>query len=216
MARCYKLQTRCRTRGTMLGLFKQKITLQYFGQSLMYLAKDTLGNEALSSLGRQFPDFDASNGWTPFLESRGVSLDELRLYIRLYQHCSIQAACTYLEPSMPRPITESAVGGFAKQPEGYRFDGVYQTLTSAYGGQRIFHHLIEALTNGEVSIRGLPNPDAGVINARFLIDTFIKLRMPNAPAYMDNFQSYSVSVAVGVTTAQRAIDHILAKATLTR
>jgi hypothetical protein len=54
----------------------------------------------------------------------------------------------------------------------------------------------------------LPNPNVGVLNAKFLIESFVVPNMKNSKAFIDDFNSYSANVSVTVATVVRAMDQL--------
>jgi hypothetical protein len=54
----------------------------------------------------------------------------------------------------------------------------------AYGGQYRFDPNIEALSNSEAKLVFLPNPNAGVLNAKLLLESFVLPKMTNYPAFI--------------------------------
>src|SRR6185437_17166807 len=74
-----------------------------------------------------------------------------------------------------------------------------------------FDPKIAPLSNPAASIHYLPDPKAGVLNAKYLIETFVMPHMPNSSAYIDEFQSYSSTACASIGTVSRAMNHIQAK-----
>jgi len=106
-------------------------------------------------------------------------------------------------------MTEGAtVGGFANKPDGYDFVATYTTLEAAYSGQHKFGPRVEPLSNSEAQLTLLPNPNVGVLNAKYLIESFVIPNMENSKAFIDNFASYSGTVCSTIATVHRAIDHL--------
>jgi hypothetical protein len=88
----------------MLGLFKKTITPTDAGNVILNWANDFLLSDSTRSLATQFEDcfdFDASHGWSPFLEQKRLPVSIQILYCRFYFHCAIQAALTSFD-SDPR------------------------------------------------------------------------------------------------------------------
>lgn len=54
----------------------------------------------------------------------------------------------------------------------------------------------------------LPNPNVGVLNAKYLMEVFIVRNMPNSEAFFDDFQGYSGTVSATIATVRRAMDHL--------
>jgi hypothetical protein len=55
----------------MFGLFKKKATPAQFGHVVLHTALDWISSDAGGALGVRFENFDGSQGWSRFLESRG-------------------------------------------------------------------------------------------------------------------------------------------------
>jgi hypothetical protein len=93
----------------MFGLFKKNVTPGEFGHGVVHIAGDWLSADAGRSLGTRFDNFDASGGWSNFLERRGVPLATQKLYYRLFAHCAIQAVCTQFAAGMRLAMTQGAL-----------------------------------------------------------------------------------------------------------
>ena len=81
----------------MFGLFKQKITPEEYGHYATKWANTFLVSDAGVSLGLFFDDFwnrDTSQTPEQYLETHGIPASKTTLYIRLFAHCSVQAAST--------------------------------------------------------------------------------------------------------------------------
>lgn len=194
----------------MLGLFKKKVTPGEFGHAALHLAGEFLFADAGRSLAMRFEDFDGSKGWTNFLERQGVPIPAQRLYNRLFAHCAFQAACTGFNYSTSRDVTEgAAIASFADKPDGYDFGTTYNTLQSAYHGHHTFDTRVVLLSNFHAQLDNLRLPNAGVINAKYLIESFIIPNMKNSNSFIDEFESYSGTMCAAVATVSRAIDYQL-------
>jgi hypothetical protein len=140
-----------------------------------------------------FDDWDGSQGWVRFLERKGIAASTQTLYYHLFAHCSIQAAATEFDAGTRRAMTHGAVvEAFSIKPDGYDFETTYTTLEAA-------------LTNLNHQFDYLPNPNVGVLNAKYLIENFVIPNMKNSNAFIDDFQLYSGTVCQGVSIARRAI-----------
>lgn len=193
---------------SMFGLFKKRATPGEFGHGVVHLALDWLTADAGRSLATRFENFDASRGWTNFLASEGVSMETQKLYFRLFTHSAVQGVCTQFEEGMRREITEGAIGGFRTKPDGYDFKATYITLEEIYRGEYKFNEKLVPLKNLEAKIHFLPNPNVGVLNAKYLIESFIIPHMKNSGAFIDDFQGYSSTVCVAVGLVQRAMNQL--------
>ncbi len=195
----------------MFGLFKKQITEAEFGQGIIELANGPISSDCNRALGMRFAFFeaiDASNGWSSFLERKGVSLSTQKLHFRLWTHCAIQGTCTQFGEGKRRTVTKSAMEAFSEKRDDYDFDVTYNALEAAYRGQYKFDQRVEPLSNPDATIRFLPNPKAGVVNAKYLVEAFVFPRMPNSTEFIDHFHSYSSTVCASIGTVTRAMDHI--------
>lgn len=159
----------------------------------------------------RFENWDASNGWSKFVESRGVSIATQILYYRMWTHAAIQTFCTRFDEGKRRAVTQAAMGIFSKTIEGYDFGTTYGALEEANRGNHKFEPKIGALTNPDRAIRYLPNPQAATQSAKYLIQAFVVPYMPNAPAFINDFRSYSGTLGASIGTVARAVDHISSK-----
>jgi hypothetical protein len=199
----------------MFGLFKQKVNAKDFGYCIVDVEREIIAVEAGRSLGMRFDDFDATDGWSKFLEYKGMSIPIQKLHFRLFMHCGVQAAGTQFEANTRRAITQGAIAGFANKPDGYDFETTYATLEAIYGGQHKFDQRVASLSNRGSQIHFLPNGNAGVSNAKYLIESFVIPNMKNSEAFIDDFQSYSSTVCATVGTVQRAINQLLSTMKIT-
>jgi hypothetical protein len=62
------------------------------------------------------------------------------------------------------------------------------------------------LSNLEGQLDFLPNANVGVLNAKYLIESFVVPKLQNSAAFIDDFASYSGTVCATVGTVRRAID----------
>ena len=196
----------------MFGIFKKKVTPGEFGGIVVKYANDILAGDALRSLGMRFENWDGSRGWGTFLESQGVSVPTMKLYSRLFTHSAIQAACTQFtrsDEATRRAITYgAAIEAFPNKPDGYDFETTYTTLAAAYRWQHKFDRRVEPLSNSELKFPLLPNPDVGVLNAKYLIESFVIPNMKNSQSFIDDFYSYSITVCQGVGIVLKAAVHV--------
>jgi hypothetical protein len=196
----------------MFGLFKKQITLSEFGQGIVQLANDPLSSDCGRALGMRFENWDGSQGWFRFLESKGISIPTQELHFRLWMHCAIQATCTQFDEGHRRTITQSAMNArFPKKLANYDVGSTYNALESIYRGQYKFDLRVASLSNPEASIHYLPDPKAGVLNTKHLIEAFVIPHMPNSSAFIDQFSSYSSTACASIGTVSRAMNHIQAK-----
>lgn len=190
-----------------MGLFKKRATPDEFGHAVLYLAVDWLEADAGQSLGMRFENFDGSEGWGKFLESQGISIPTQKLYFRHFAHCALQAASTQFDEATGRGITQGAMTGFKSKIDGYDFETAYRTLAAAYRGEHEFAPRVEAL-QATFEIPFLPDPDVGIYNAKYLLESFVIPNMPNSEAFVDDFELYSSTVSATVSTVQRAMEQL--------
>lgn len=168
-------------------------------------------NDAAVSLAVLFDDFwgrDKSETGVQYLERHGIPASKTNLYIRLFAHCSVQAASTQFSQGTGRAITQGAMTGFAKTPEGYNFGTIYNALEAVYRGQHKFDPRIEALTNPDYYWPFLPYPNAGILNAKYLIENFVISNVHNSKVLGDGFGSYSGKVGGGLDIVLRAMTQL--------
>jgi hypothetical protein len=198
----------------MFGLFKKAATPDEFGHALFELTWEFVSSDAARALAARFDDFwdtsFASGGYSNYIERKGVSMETQKLHYRLFTHCAIQAACTQFDAGMRHAITRGAIaGGFTSKLDGYDFGKTYTTLEAAYLGQYKFVPEVEPLFNSDATISWLPNPNVGVLNAKYLIESFIIPNMKNSKAFLDDFAGYSSAVCAPLGSVGRGINHLL-------
>ncbi len=195
----------------MFGLFKTKITPEEFGLTATRWANEFLVSDAGVSLGLFFDDFwDRDTSLTPeqYLETHGIPASKTTLYIRLFAHCAVQAASTQFSQDTARAITRGAMTGFIKTPEGYDFDATYNALEAVYRGRHKFDPRIERLDNPNYHWPFLPYPNAGILNARYLIENFVISNVKNTNVLGDGFALYSGKVGAGLDIVLRAMTQL--------
>lgn len=161
----------------VFGLFKKKATPEEFGHAVFHLASDFLASDAGRSLGMRFENWDGSDGWSNFLTRKGMPMAAQKLHYRLFSHCAVQAVCTQFDAGTSKGITRGAtVTAFSSAPDGYNFETTYATLEAAYRGQHKFDRRVEPLSNVDAHINFLPNQNVGVVNAKYLIESFLSCR----------------------------------------
>lgn len=202
----------------MFGLFKQKITPEEFGFTATKWANDFLVQDAAVSLGTLFDDFwDRDQSLTPaqYLERHGIPPSKTHLYIRTFAHCSVQAASTQLDQDMGRAVTRGAMTGFKETPQGYDFETTYDALDTLYRGCHHFPPRIEALDRPDYYWPILPNPKAGVLNAKYLVEQFVISYVNNTKIFDGGFSLFSGKVGAGLDVVLRAMTQISKSAKLT-
>ena len=103
------------------------------------------------------------------------------------------------------------MNGFSEQLADYNVGSTYNALESVYRGQYRFDPRVAPLTYPDASIHFLPDPKAGVLSAKYLVEAFVIPHMPNSSAIIAEFQSYSSPLHASIGTVSRAMNHILAK-----
>jgi hypothetical protein len=197
----------------MFGLFKTKISAVELGQGIIHLANETLASDSDRALAERFEDYDGSGGWDRILERQGVSIQTQGLHYRLFAHCAVQGTCTQYNEPTRRVITESAMKAF-KKTDGYDFQDSYNALEAAYRGEHKFIPRIESLDYPHGKPNFLPNPNVGLINARFLLQSFVIRHMQNSAVFVTEqlqFEGYTATVQASIGTVQRAIEYISQK-----
>ena len=202
----------------MFGLFKKKISPEEFGRTVVSWANEFLVNDAAVSLGRLFDDFwdrDTSLTGVEYLERHGIPASKTNLYIRLFAHCAIQAASTQFSRDMRQAIARGAMTGFAKTPEGYDFEKIWYALEMIYHGRHKFDPRIGPLSNPKYDWPFLPYPNAGILNAKYLIETFVLSNVKNSNVLGDGFSLYSGTVGGGLDIVLRAMTRLSKSCKLT-
>jgi hypothetical protein len=195
----------------MFGLFKKKISPEEFGRIVVSWGNEFLVNDAAVSLARLFDDFwdrDTTEKGAQFLERHGIPAPRQNLYIRLFAHCAVQAASTQFSQETGQAITRAAMAGFAKSPEGYDFAKTYTALEAVYRGRHKFDRRIEPLSNPNYVWPFLPYPNAGILNAKYLIETFVISDVNNSNVLGDGFSSYSGTVGGGLDVVLKAMTQL--------
>ena len=202
----------------MFSLFKKKISPEEFGRTATSWANEFLVNDAAVSLGRLFDDFwdrDTSLTGVQYLERHGIPASKTNLYIRLFAHCAIQAASTQCSLDTGRAMTMGAMTGFTKTPEGYDFETTYNALEAVYRGRHKFDPRIEPLSNPNYAWPFLPYPNAGILNAKYLIENFVLFNVKNSNVLGDGFSLYSGTVGAGLDIVLRAMTQLSKSCKLT-
>jgi hypothetical protein len=202
----------------MFGLFKTKIAPEEFGHYATKWANEFLANDAAVSLALLFDGFfnrDTSLSGVQYLEHHGIPASKTNLYIRLFTHCSVQAASTQFSQDTGRAITQGAMKGFIKTPEGYDFEGTFNALETVYRERHEFDPRIERLNNPNYHWPFLPNPRAGILNAKYLIENFVISNVKNTKALGDGFAGYSGKVGAGLDIVLRAMTELSKKVKIT-
>jgi hypothetical protein len=194
--------------------FKKKVSVDQFGFGVLQFASSFVSTDCGRSLGMRFENYDASQGWSNFLQSVGVPIPALKLYHRLYTHSVLQTAFTQFDSAQRRMMTQGAMDGIQDRPADYDFLKIVNALETAYKGHYSFSPTVQSLANPEARLTFLPNPNAGVLAAKILVDTFVLPNMKNSRAFIDDFQGYSSTVCATIGTARRAIDDLLTKVKL--
>ena len=105
-------------------------------------------------------------------------------------------------------MTQGAMAAFVDKLDGYDFELTYTTLEAVYRGQHKFDRRVEPLSNLKAQIHFLPNPNVGVLNAKYLIESFVIPNMNNSKTFIDDFEFYSSPFCVSIATVQRAMNQL--------
>ena len=97
---------------------------------------------------------------------------------------------------------------FIKTSEDYDFDTAYNALDAVYRGRHKFEPRIERLSNPNYYWPFLPYPNAGVLNAKYLIENFVISNVSNAKVLGDGFAGYSGKVGAGLDIVLRAMTQL--------
>jgi hypothetical protein len=198
----------------MLGILKKTMTPAELGYGIVHVSEEILFMDSARSLATRFDGYfgdpDPSGGFmSKFLERKRVSDTVSGLHHLLFTHCAIQAACTQFDEGMRKAITHGAMQSFMNPPDSYDPGRTYTALESAYSGKYRFDRRVEPLSNSDAKFTSLPNPNIGVINAKYLIESFVIPNVKNSQAFIDDFKGYSATAFAAVATVCRAIDYIL-------
>jgi hypothetical protein len=191
--------------------FKKAVTVDHFGFGVLQFASEFISGDSGRSLGMRFENYDASRGWSNYLQSVGVPIPTLKLYHRLYTHCVLQTAFTQFSSSQRRTMTQGAMDGIQDRPADYDFNRTFNSLENAFDGSFKFSPAVQPLTNPEARLNFLPNPNAGVLATKVLVDIFVIPKMKNSNAFIDDFVGYSSTVCATIGTTRRAVDDLLRK-----
>ncbi len=96
------------------------------------------------------------------------------------------------------------MSNYVKTPEGYDFEIIYSELETVYRGRYAFIPTVEALSNPSYDFPVLANPNAGVLNAKYLAQKFVISNVRNASVVSD-FATYSGTVCGGLNIVLRAM-----------
>lgn len=86
------------------------------------------------------------------------------------------------------------MNAFSEQLADYNVGSTYNALESVYRGQYKFEPRVAPLSNPEASIHFLPDPKAGVLNAKYLVEAFVIPHMPNSSAIIDGFSRIAATL----------------------
>ena len=191
----------------MFGLFKKKVSPTDFACGVFVQAKDFIATDANRSLAMRFEGGMNTQGrFEAFLlEQVGMSMDALKLHMRHFTHCSLQAAFS-MEGYPTQEMTQSAMGLFTHQHiEGYDFATSYSILAAIYQGQHKFSPAFEGLIRPSEKLIYAPKTNAGVLNGGYLFESFILSNMSDTSVFLEDFQSYSGTVGASVGTVVRSM-----------
>jgi hypothetical protein len=198
--------------------FKKKITPEEFGRTALKLSNEFLVNDAAVSLGLLFDDFwdrDKAEQGEQFLERHGIPAPKQNLYIRTFAHCAVHAASTKFSQEVGKAIALGAMTGYAKTPAGYNFEATCGALEAVYRGRHKFDRRIEVLSNPGFDFTILPYPNAGILNAKYLIENFVLSLVNNTYVLDDSFGAFSGKVCQGLNIVLRAMGQLSKSTKLT-
>ena len=79
------------------------------------------------------------------------------------------------------------MNAFSEQLANYDVGSTYNALESVYRGQYKFDPRVAPLSNPEASIHFLPDPKAGVLNAKYLVEAFVIRTCPTVRPSLTDF-----------------------------
>jgi len=201
-----------------MAFFKKRVTPEQFGELLVKSAHANIAADAGRSLEMSFDDGPGSGGGIQFLERKGISVSAIRFYIRLFTHCAIQAASTRFDESTGQAVTQAAMGTFSSNIGEYDYARTYNELASIYAGRHRFTNKIEILSNPQrqFTYSNLRYPNAGVLNAKYLIETFVISNISNSNVLRGGFQVFSGTVCQALDVTLMASTHVSKSAKLNR
>lgn len=100
------------------------------------------------------------------------------------------------------------MAGFIETPEDYDFETTCNTLDAVYRGRHHFGPRIEALNNPNYHWPILPNPKAGILNAKYLIENFVISHVNNTKVFGDGFSLFSGKVGGGLDIVLKAMTQL--------
>jgi hypothetical protein len=195
----------------MFDFLKQTIPVGEFGLWVLKYADEFISADALRSLGSTFPNYDASRGWTPVFESNGVPIPTVKLYLRQYTHCVLQSVFKSHSQFQRRAMMQGAISGLQEAPAGYDFGKTFSGLETVFDDNYKFDPRVAPL-NDDGRLNYLTVPNAHILASKYLIDSFVRHNMKNSKAFIDNFGSYSGTIASSLASADRAMNAIASKA----
>jgi hypothetical protein len=197
--------------GAMFGFGKKTIPTGEFGLWVLKYADEFVSADAFRSLVSCLPDgYDASRGWAPVFESKGISIPTVKLYLRQYTHCVLQSVFREHSQSQRRAMVHGAISGLQETPPGYDFENTFGNLETVFEGNYEFDPRVKPL-NDDGRLNYLTVPNAHILVAKYLIDRFVLHNMKNSKAFIDSFGLYSRTVASSLASAHRAMNSITSK-----
>lgn len=190
--------------------FKKALPADEFAIGVYQYSNEFIDSDMARSLVARFEDVDLSNGAIKFLEQRGVAEVVQMLYRRQYIHCILQTSFSQFASPLPRNMTHSVMSGF-RGLDGYDFERTYNGLDAALRAAHKFSSDVEPLSNREAQTDFLPNANAGVLTAKYLIDASAIVQLRNRDAFVRDFKSFSTTVCSTLATVQRAVNSISSK-----
>jgi hypothetical protein len=102
-------------------------------------------------------------------------------------------------------VLPAAVSCSQNSSSGARCQEASKAMTRGASGRHRFDRRIEALSNPEYDFPVLLNPNAGILNAKYLIETFVLSNVNNTAVLGERFGLYSGTVCGGLNAALRAM-----------
>lgn len=193
-----------------MALFRKHVPPEQYGLEVLRTAHDWLGSDLLNALGRCYPNFNPSKGWRVFFEQFGIGGENLKTYLRMGMHCSVQSCFTQFDPDLRRRLVSGAIALFEGQTEGYHFESFYDKLDRALEGERVFADNVARLSADCPPLSFLPGKyqNSALTSSKMLIEEFVYKRLKDPQYVNGNFESFCFGILGSISTAQRAENNV--------
>lgn len=179
----------------------------------MSMAHSVIENDLLRAAARSVTGFRMNEPLVPQFESRGITKDNIRSYLRFGYHGCIHTVALQMQPDVRHEFVSGAMNLFTDTAQGYVFPVVYETLDDLLAGKKTFsREQIARLDGAEVVLSFLPfeYQTSATVIAKYLIASAAN-HHPNLLPYLNDdfdFKSFTSAVAVSIGATQRALDQL--------